>query len=90
LDSSPGAIISVNGEEAKVFGSRPFASSVPAAGTEVTVEGMSKPGIVHSDGLILFGSDGSMVSQTYLEKLQFIKLVYLCFSYSLLPLLVQS
>ena len=34
----------------------------PADGTPVTVDGLEKPGVIHSAGLTLIGNDGKMVS----------------------------
>ena len=31
-------------------------------GTEIDIAGMSKKGVVHKDGLLLFGGDGKAVS----------------------------
>ncbi len=43
-----------------MFGSSMYTGSVPE-GTPLEIEGCSKPGIVHKDGLLLFGNDGKMV-----------------------------
>ncbi|XP_046682744.1 cytosolic 10-formyltetrahydrofolate dehydrogenase [Homalodisca vitripennis] len=61
LDSSPGAWSILNGEEVKFFGSKLWKSAKPE-GTQIAVNGMHQPGIVHPDGILLWGSDGKMVN----------------------------
>lgn len=60
LDSSPGALALLNGEEVRLFGSSLWPGAVPADAdaTEVAVEGMKGRGLVHAGGLLLRGSDG--------------------------------
>lgn len=50
----------LNGEEVKFFASHLWQTSQPD-GTTIEIEGMHKPGIIHSKGLILWGLDGKMV-----------------------------
>ena len=60
MDKVPGATIILNGEQVKLYSSSimydPLPSS-PFSRTEVTVEGMSRSGLVTSRGLVLFGND---------------------------------
>ncbi|XP_034251453.1 cytosolic 10-formyltetrahydrofolate dehydrogenase [Thrips palmi] len=59
LDSSPGALAVLNGEEVKLFGSSLWAGAVPEDDVmPVSVEGMAAPGLVHAGGLLLQGADG--------------------------------
>ena len=43
-----------------MFGSSMHTGAVPK-GTEVPIEGCSKPAIVHKNGMLIFGNDGKMV-----------------------------
>lgn len=61
LDKVPGAWTLADGKEIKLFGSKRWKEDVPT-GVEVAIEGMARPGIVHRDGLLVFGSDGSPVN----------------------------
>ncbi|XP_076047759.1 cytosolic 10-formyltetrahydrofolate dehydrogenase isoform X2 [Oratosquilla oratoria] len=61
MDSSPGAWTTIDGKEVKLFGSKCFTGSAPS-GTEVSIEGLSTPAIVHKDGLVIKGSDGKMIN----------------------------
>ena len=66
LDSSPGAIITLEGKETKVFGSRMWTGPTsPAGGVEVdinTTEDSTVKGIVHSEGLLITGGDGKQIN----------------------------
>lgn len=61
MDSSPGAWIMLEGQEAKVFGSRLFSGTGPSDSREVSVEGLQGPGLITSEGLLLTGTDGGKV-----------------------------
>lgn len=67
MDSVPGAScqITIPGtaepQEALLFGSSLWGQPKPE-GTEITISGMSSPGLVHEEGLLLTGSDGNMVN----------------------------
>ena len=54
-------MLSVCFQKVTLYGSRILTGTVPK-GTEVAVEGMAKPAIVHDDGMAFFGSDGVAVS----------------------------
>ncbi len=47
------------------FGSVKYNKSKPPRGTEVVVEGLDRPAIVHKNGMVLFGTDGRMVRKLY-------------------------
>ena len=49
-------------QEVTLYGSQFFDNRLPEEGTEVTVEGLSKPAIVNSDGMYVYGNDGKKVS----------------------------
>ncbi|XP_063608578.1 cytosolic 10-formyltetrahydrofolate dehydrogenase-like [Penaeus indicus] len=66
LDSSPGAWTIMDGQEVKLFGSKMFTGSV-SDGREVEIEGLSAPGIIHKDGLLLTGTDGQKVNVSRLS-----------------------
>ena len=38
-----------------------YTKSSPPKGTEVVIEGLEKPAIVHKDGMVITGTDGKMV-----------------------------
>ena len=57
LDSNPGAWAVVDGKNTKLFNSRLWYGEVED-GTEVNIEGASKPGLVTRDGLMIPGTDG--------------------------------
>lgn len=64
LDSSPGASITLNGKEAKIFGSKLWTGVLLDGATEVevtTTDGSLVKGIIHEDGLLLTGNDGKHV-----------------------------
>jgi len=66
LDSSPGAIVTLDGKETKVFGSTMWKGAAnPSEGTEVEVNGTKA--LVHADGLLLTGNDGLKVNVTLLS-----------------------
>ncbi|XP_026282874.1 cytosolic 10-formyltetrahydrofolate dehydrogenase [Frankliniella occidentalis] len=62
LDSSPGALALLNGEEVKLFGSSLWTGSTPSEADEVAIEGLEAPGLVHAGGLLLQGSDGKRLN----------------------------
>ncbi|KAK3932617.1 Cytosolic 10-formyltetrahydrofolate dehydrogenase [Frankliniella fusca] len=65
LDSSPGALALLNGEEVKLFGSSLWSGPAPADADEVSVEGPGqpgRPGLVHAGGLLLQGNDGQRLN----------------------------
>ena len=55
LDSVPGAWTLLDGKETKLFGSKLWHGVLPT-GTNVNLEGAAKPGIVHENGLLVFGN----------------------------------
>ncbi|KAK8387245.1 hypothetical protein O3P69_018098 [Scylla paramamosain] len=61
LDSSPGAWTVMDGKEVKLFGSKMFSGS-SAEGQEVQLEGLTTPGVIHKDGLLLTGKDGKKLN----------------------------
>ena len=61
LDSVPGAWITLDGRQTRVFGSKMWHGAKPR-GTEVAIEGATAPGVVHSEGLLISGSDGRHVN----------------------------
>ncbi|GLV36756.1 uncharacterized protein CBL_02409 [Carabus blaptoides fortunei] len=67
MDSVPGASCQITipetaePQEALLFGSSLWGQSKPE-GTEIIISGMSSPGLVHEEGLLLTGSDGNMVN----------------------------
>lgn len=65
MDKVPGAWTNLDDQVVKLYGSKLWTKAAPE-GTEVKVEGMSKPGLVHNEGLLLFGNDGGMVNVTKL------------------------
>ncbi|CAG5117906.1 unnamed protein product, partial [Candidula unifasciata] len=65
-DKVPGAWTKINGEKITFFGSRLW-TRLPPYGTEVVVEGMSRPAIVHKRGMILFGNDGGMINVSQIQ-----------------------
>jgi len=66
-DKLPGAWAMIDGEQVTFYGSTMFSKSSPPSGTEVVIEGMEKPAIVHKDGMLLFGTDGKMVNVKTLQ-----------------------
>ncbi|XP_005090853.1 cytosolic 10-formyltetrahydrofolate dehydrogenase [Aplysia californica] len=65
-DKVPGAWTKINGEQITFFGSRMWKRMAPR-GTEIAIEGASKPAIVHKNGMILFGNDGNMLNVTNVQ-----------------------
>ncbi|KAJ8249986.1 hypothetical protein COCON_G00232020 [Conger conger] len=55
-DKVPGAWTVINGEPVTLYGSSMLSGGVPA-GQPLAIEGASKPGLITSTGLVLFGSD---------------------------------
>jgi len=68
MDSSPGASITLDGKETKVFGSSLWGGKPPRRCREVTVAGMKGKGLVHANGLLLQGSDGRRVNIARLSQ----------------------
>ena len=65
LDSSPGAIITLDGKDTKIFGSKVWTGDIPTEVTEVditTIDGTHTKGLIHDDGLLLSGNDGKHVN----------------------------
>ena len=54
-------------QQITLYGSKMWTGGVPK-GTEVTIEGASKPGVVHGDGMLLYGNDGKMVTKASLNS----------------------
>ncbi|XP_071528563.1 cytosolic 10-formyltetrahydrofolate dehydrogenase isoform X3 [Panulirus ornatus] len=61
LDSSPGAWTMMDGKEVKLFGSKVYSGAVQED-RQVKIEGLSSPGIIHKDGLLLTGTDGKKLN----------------------------
>ena len=61
MDKVPGATISLDGEDVKVFSSSLYSATNPPSGMPVTVKGMSRDGIITNHGLVLYGNDGQGV-----------------------------
>ena len=53
----PGAWITLDGKQTRVFGSKMWHGAKPK-GAEVSVEGAAAPGVVHGEGLLIAGADG--------------------------------
>lgn len=66
-DKVPGAWTEIDGQKVTLYGAKLWKRSVPK-GTSITIPGMTKPGVVHEDGLLLFGTDGKGVN---VKQLQF-------------------
>lgn len=60
-DKVPGAWCTINNEQVTLYGSTLHRNKVPE-GEEVQIEGLSKPGIVHKNGLCIQGTDGRTVN----------------------------
>ena len=45
------------------YGSQFIDDRLPEEGTEVRVQGLSKPAIVNGDGMYIYGNDGKKVSE---------------------------
>ncbi|XP_029642163.1 cytosolic 10-formyltetrahydrofolate dehydrogenase isoform X1 [Octopus sinensis] len=65
-DKVPGAWATIDGQQVTFSGSKLWNRLVPR-GTEVAIEGCSKPAIVHKNGMILFGNDNKMVNVSQLQ-----------------------
>lgn len=50
-------------QEVTFYGSQFIDDRLPEEGTEVKVQGLSKPAIVNSDGMHIYGNDGKKVSE---------------------------
>ena len=69
MDKVPGAWLMLDDQKYKVFGSKLFKeSSLPLIKLKVNVGGMSKPGLICNDGLILFGTDEKAVLVNKLQN----------------------
>jgi len=66
-DKLPGAWATIDGKELTFFGSSMYHRKTLPQGTEVTVDGMSKPALVHINGMLLTGADGQRVNVTSLQ-----------------------
>ena len=65
LDSSPGAIITLDGKETKVFGSKLWTATIPEEVHKVFItstDGSPKEGFIHNEGLLLSGNDGKSIN----------------------------
>ncbi|XP_002736701.1 cytosolic 10-formyltetrahydrofolate dehydrogenase-like [Saccoglossus kowalevskii] len=60
-DKQPGAWSTVDGQQLTFYGSSLFDGSDPE-GSALEIPGMSKPGIIHKDGLVLYGNDGKKLN----------------------------
>ncbi|XP_078001442.1 mitochondrial 10-formyltetrahydrofolate dehydrogenase-like isoform X2 [Glandiceps talaboti] len=60
-DKQPGAWSTIDGQQVTFYGSTLLDGSDPD-GTQLEIPGMSKPGIVHKDGLVLYGNDGKKLN----------------------------
>ena len=60
MDKVPGASLTLNGEDVKVFGSRRYGGRLPA-GVEAKVTGMKRPALITTEGLFLFANDDEPV-----------------------------
>ncbi|XP_060582139.1 cytosolic 10-formyltetrahydrofolate dehydrogenase-like isoform X2 [Ruditapes philippinarum] len=65
-DKVPGAWGMINGEQVTFYASKLWNRMEPR-GTAVQIEGATKPGIVHKNGMILFGNDGKMVNVSQVQ-----------------------
>lgn len=61
MDKVPGACIEIDNQLMRVYGSTIWKEAIPS-GRTVKVKGMYQDGIVHSEGLILFGCDGNSIN----------------------------
>lgn len=73
LDSVPGAVafvIGPNGEEelVRLFGANLHTDALPTQAAELTLKGLSKPALVHDDGILLPGTDGTYVNVQRIKK----------------------
>ena len=59
----------IDGSKVSLYGSKFIDDCLEVKGHKVSIEGLSTPGIVTSEGLVVFGSDGKkvMVSQMQFE-----------------------
>ncbi|KAL3219696.1 hypothetical protein MRX96_030248 [Rhipicephalus microplus] len=62
MDKVPGAWITLEGQATRVYGSSRWPSGPVEGARQVSVEGMSRPGLVHEQGLLLCGCDGEWVN----------------------------
>ncbi|XP_070557579.1 mitochondrial 10-formyltetrahydrofolate dehydrogenase-like isoform X2 [Ptychodera flava] len=60
-DKQPGAWTNVDGQQVTFYGSSMLDGPDPT-GSPLEIPGMSKPGIVHKDGLVLYGNDGKKLN----------------------------
>ncbi|XP_054162876.1 cytosolic 10-formyltetrahydrofolate dehydrogenase-like [Oppia nitens] len=61
-DKVPGAWVTLDGQEVKLYGSQRWKKDIPKDGLEVQVPGAERPALVHNEGLLLFGRDGQPVN----------------------------
>lgn len=62
MDKVPGSWIILQGEKVRLFGSTLVTSNgTPLTGTQIPIEGCSKPGLINEKGLIIFGTDDAAV-----------------------------
>ncbi|XP_059843833.1 mitochondrial 10-formyltetrahydrofolate dehydrogenase isoform X2 [Hypanus sabinus] len=59
-DKVPGAWTVINGQPVTLYGSSLYKGAVPS-GQPLEISGASKPGLVTTNGLVLFGNDGNML-----------------------------
>jgi len=67
-DKVPGAWTDVEGEKVTFYGSKLWNKPLPKKGVEVALPGMSRSGLVHKDGMLLFGNDGKAAN---IQQVQF-------------------
>lgn len=60
MDKVPGAWTILDGKFVRLYGSQLW--DLAPKGMEVQIEGMQKAGIIHENGLLLYGCDGKMVN----------------------------
>lgn len=66
-DKVPGAWTEIDGEKVTLYGSQMWHKLKPRTYTEVKIEGLSQPALVHKDGLLLYGTDGKACNVTQLQ-----------------------
>ncbi|XP_069142725.1 cytosolic 10-formyltetrahydrofolate dehydrogenase-like isoform X1 [Argopecten irradians] len=65
-DKVPGAWTTIDGQKVTLFGSRLWNRMEPY-GNKVNVQGAAQQGVVHKNGLVLYGNDGKMVNVTQIQ-----------------------
>lgn len=74
LDSVPGAVafvVSDNGEEeelVRLFNASLYTEALPTDVTEILFKGLTRPALVHEDGILLPGNDGIYVNVERIKK----------------------